>query len=44
MRQQEKVMELLDMHGRRLHRLLGRLTRSPDVAGDLMQELFIKLS
>ncbi len=42
--QQGKVLELLDTHGRRLHRLLGRLTRSEDATSDLMQELFLRLS
>jgi RNA polymerase sigma factor (sigma-70 family) len=41
---QKKVLELLDTSGMRLHALLGRLTLSEDVVGDLMQELFIRLS
>jgi len=41
---QKKVLELLDASGRRLHGLLYRLTLSEDMAGDLMQELFIRLS
>ena len=41
---QKKVLELLDTSGARLHALLGRLTLSEDVVGDLMQELFIRLS
>ncbi len=41
---QEKVLELLNTHGRRLHRLLARLTRSADATSDLMQELFLRLS
>ncbi len=41
---QKKVLELLDTSGVRLHALLGRLTLSEDVVGDLMQELFIRLS
>lgn len=41
---QDTVLELLDTHGRRLHRLLGRLTRSEDATSDLMQELFLRLS
>lgn len=41
---QTKVMELLDTSGRHLHALLGRLTLSEQAVGDLMQELFIKLS
>jgi RNA polymerase sigma factor (sigma-70 family) len=42
--QHDKVLELLDTHGRRLHQLLGRLTRSEDATSDLMQELFLRLS
>lgn len=41
---QRKVLELLDKSGARLHGLLGRLTLREDVVGDLMQELFIRLS
>ena len=41
---QKKVLELLDTSGVRLHALLARLTLSEDVVGDLMQELFIRLS
>ena len=41
---QKKVLELLDTSGVRLHALLARLALSEDVAGDLMQELFIRLS
>jgi RNA polymerase sigma-70 factor (ECF subfamily) len=41
---QEKVLELLNTHGRRLHRLLARLTRNADATSDLMQELFLRLS
>jgi len=40
---QKKILQLLDMSGERLHRLLGRLTRCEDVVGDLLQELFIRL-
>jgi RNA polymerase sigma-70 factor (ECF subfamily) len=40
---QEKILQLLDTSGERLHRLLGRLTRREDVVGDLLQELFIRL-
>jgi RNA polymerase sigma factor (sigma-70 family) len=39
-----KVLELLDSHGERLHGLIAKLTLSQDVVGDLMQELFIRLS
>ena len=41
---QEKVLELLDTSGARLHALLGRLTFDGHATGDLMQELFIRLS
>lgn len=41
---QQKVLQLLDTSGARLHGLLGRLTLREDVVGDLMQELFIRLS
>lgn len=41
---QEKILELLDTSGARLHALLARLTFCEDVAGDLMQELFLRLS
>jgi len=41
---QKKVLELLDTSGLRLHALIGKLTLSEDVVGDLMQELFIRLS
>jgi RNA polymerase sigma factor (sigma-70 family) len=37
-------VELLDTSGTRLHALLARLTLSEDVVGDLMQELFMRLS
>jgi RNA polymerase sigma-70 factor (ECF subfamily) len=40
---QEKILQLLDTSGERLHRLLGRLTRREDVVGDLLQELFLRL-
>ena len=40
---QEKVLELLDSSGMRLHALLARLTLSNDAAGDLMQELCLRL-
>lgn len=39
----EKVLELLQHNGPRIHRLLTRLTLSEDVAADLMQDLFLKL-
>lgn len=41
---QTKTLELLDQHGESLHRLLSRLTRCEHTTGDLMQELFIRLS
>jgi RNA polymerase sigma-70 factor (ECF subfamily) len=41
---QDILLELLDEHGRSLHRLLGRLTRCEHATSDLMQELFIRLS
>lgn len=41
---QGKVLKLLDQHGEKLHRLLGRLTRCEHTTRDLMQELFIKLA
>jgi RNA polymerase sigma factor (sigma-70 family) len=40
---QQKVLQLLDTSGVRLHGLLARLTLREDVVGDLMQELFIRL-
>ena len=41
---QRKLLELLDKSGASLHALLTRLTLREDVAEELMQELFIKLS
>ena len=41
---QRKLLELLDKSGVSLHALLTRLTLREDVAEELMQELFIKLS
>ena len=41
---QQKVLALLDVSGVRLHALVARLTLCEDVVGDLMQELFIRLS
>ena len=43
-RRQDKVLALLETHGRSLHRLLVRLTRCEHATGDLIQELFIRLS
>ncbi len=37
-------MNLLDHHGRSLHRLLGRLTLCEHAASDLIQDLFIRLN
>lgn len=39
----EKVLELLEMSGRRLHALLYRLTLRADVAEELLQELMLRL-
>jgi RNA polymerase sigma-70 factor (ECF subfamily) len=39
----EMVLELLDTEGPRLHALLARLTRREEAAGDLLQELVIRL-
>lgn len=39
----ECLLHLLDTDGRRLHRLLTRLTLRPDAADDLLQELFLRL-
>jgi RNA polymerase sigma factor (sigma-70 family) len=44
LKQQEIVVQLLDQHGRSLHRLLARLTRCEQATADLMQDLFVKLS
>jgi len=41
---QEKLFELLDKSGASLYALLTKLTLREDVAEELMQELFIKLS
>ena len=40
----KQLLELLDRSGAKLHTLLTRLTLREDVAEDLMQELFIKIS
>jgi len=40
---QQRLLELLETSGRRLHALLARLTLCEDAVGDLMQELFIRL-
>ena len=44
MRTEDKVLTLLSDHGGRLHALLARLTLREDIAEDLMQELFLKLT
>ena len=41
---QKELLELLDKSGTNLYSLLTRLTLREDVAEELMQELFIKLS
>ena len=43
-KQQRKVLELLDTSGAQFHRLLTKLTLREDIVGDLLQELFIRLS
>ncbi len=43
-KRQENVLQLLEKSGDQLHRLLMRITMREDIVGDLMQELFIKLS
>jgi RNA polymerase sigma-70 factor (ECF subfamily) len=40
----KQLLELLDRSGAKLHTLLTRLTLREDVAEDLMQELFVRLS
>lgn len=42
--QQQKVLALLESSGPGLHALLGKLTLSEDTVGDLIQELFLRLS
>ncbi len=37
------LLNVLEVHGGRLHALLTRLTLRPEVADDLLQELFLKL-
>lgn len=43
-REIDEVLALLADHGSQLHALLARLTLRDDVAEDLMQELFLRLS
>lgn len=38
----QSLVELLDAHGGRLHRLLAKLTADRDAADDLLQELFLR--
>ncbi|HEX3359010.1 MAG TPA: sigma-70 family RNA polymerase sigma factor [Tepidisphaeraceae bacterium] len=40
----ERLLALLNSDGARLHALLFRMTLRPDVAEELMQKLFLKLS
>ena len=39
----QKILELFEKSGSQLHRLLGKLTLSEEVVGDLLQELFLRL-
>lgn len=39
----EKIVELLEVHGGRLHRLLAKLTANRCAADELLQELFLRL-
>ncbi len=39
----EKIVELLDVHGGRLHRLLVKLTANRCAADELLQEIFLRL-
>lgn len=39
-----KLLNLLNEHGGRLHKLLVKLTLRRDVAEDLLQDLFLRLS
>ena len=38
-----KIVELLEIHGGRLHRLLAKLTANRCAADELLQELFLRL-
>ena len=40
----QRLLELLDSHGGRIHALLTRLTLCESTAEDLLQDLFIRLS
>ncbi|MBN1973297.1 MAG: RNA polymerase sigma factor [Sedimentisphaerales bacterium] len=39
----QKILELFETSGPRLHRLLGKLMLNEDEVGDLLQELFLRL-
>ena len=39
----QKILELFETSGPQLHCLLGKLTLSEEVVGDLLQELFLRL-
>ena len=39
----KKILELFEISGPRLYRLLGKLTLSQDEVGDVLQELFLRL-
>ena len=39
-----RLLEVLDVNGKRIHTLLTRLTQCENTAEDLIQELFIRLS
>ena len=39
----QKILELFEKSGPRLHRLFGKLTLNEDETGDLLQELFLRL-
>ena len=39
----EKIVELLDVHGGRLHGMLAKLTANRCAADELLQELFLRL-
>jgi RNA polymerase sigma-70 factor (ECF subfamily) len=37
------LVDLIDLHGRRLHALFAKLTASRDAADELLQDLFVRL-
>ena len=43
-KQQEKLLQMLEDHGKSIYGLLTRLTLREDIAEELMQDLFIKLN